>query len=249
VLTRAVRLLGSFDGAGTALTLSELCAKSDLPMSTTLRLARRMLDLGLLERLDDGRFVIGIRLLELGSRAHRGNGIRAIALPYLEELHRATGHYVLLGVLDVDEAVVIERLSPMGPVEQMYSVGTRMPLAVTGLGLALLAFAPPEFQAEHLAVPRVVQPEGVVVDPAAIRARLARVRTERIATISRPVGRAWASIGCPILGPGDELLAAISVVAPPDALRPNAIRTAVVAIAGVISRQLGGAGSEQLSGP
>lgn len=243
VLNRAVRLLEAFDPSGKALSLSELGRRSALPTSTVLRLARQMLELGLLERLDDGRFTVGIRMLELGSRARRGNGIGSIALPYIEELHRVTGNYVLLGVRDGSEAVLVARLSPRGPTDEMYPVGARMPLAATGLGLALLAFAPDDDQAAYLRTPRPIEPEGVTFDPQAVRAHLDRVRGDGFATITRPVGHHWASVACPIFGPDHEPLAAIAVVAPPHALAPRSIRTAIIAMAGVISRQLGGPGS------
>ena len=243
VLDRAVRVLDAFGSSGKVLPLAELARRSALPTSTALRLAQQMLALGLLERLDDGRFAVGIRMLELGSRARRGNGIRSIALPFLEELHRATGNYVLLGVRDGDEAVLIERLSSVGPSDSMYPVGRRLPLAATGLGLALLAHAPNASQEDYLATPRIIEPEGVPFDPERLRRHLHRVRVDGFATISRSVGPRWASVGCPIFGLDDEPLAAVSVVAPPQELLPRSVRTALIAIAGVISRHLGGSGS------
>lgn len=245
VLDRAVRLLDAFDTSGESLSLSALGRRSGLPPSTALRLARKMLELGLLERLDDGRFTVGIRMLELASRAPRGNGIRSIALPYMEELHRVTGNHVLIGVRDGDEAVLIERLSPAGLTDEVYSVGSRMPLAATGLGLALLAFASKEYQARYLETSRIIEPEGVTFDPIALRTRLARIRSGGIAMISRTVGPRYASVGCPIFGPAEEPLAAVSVVAPPHTLVPGSVGTAVIAIAGVISRELGGPGSHR----
>ena len=105
VLDRAVRLLDAFDGSGRGLPLAVLARRSGLAPSTALRLARQLTDLGLLERSGDGDFTIGIRMLELASRAPRGHGVRSTALPYMEELHRATGHHVLLGVRDGDLCV------------------------------------------------------------------------------------------------------------------------------------------------
>jgi DNA-binding IclR family transcriptional regulator len=242
VLDRAVRLLDAFDGSGEGLPLAELGRRSGLAPSTTLRLARRLVTLGLLERADDGDFTIGIRMLELASRAPRGHGIRSIALPYLEELHRASGHHVLLAVRDGDEAVLIERLSPAGAPRGLYAVGDRMPLAGTGVGLALLAFASDEYRAGFTAKARVIEPEGVRVEPAALRRRLARVREEGVVVISRPITPGYASVASPIFGVGQEPVAAISVVAPPEVLAPATVRTAVVAIAGAISRRLGGTG-------
>jgi len=238
VLERAVRLLGAFDASGRGLQLAALARRSGLAPSTALRLARQLTGLGLLERSGDGTFTIGIRMLELASRAPRGHGIRSIALPYMEELHRATGHHVLLGVRDGDEAVLVERLSPAGTTDDAYPVGGRMPLAGTGVGLALLAFAPEDFRTAYTRIERQYDPERVPVTPAVLRRHIARIRADGVATITRPSGPAYASVAAPVFGHRLEPAAAISVVGPPRVLAPSNVRAAVVAIAGTISRQL-----------
>jgi DNA-binding IclR family transcriptional regulator len=242
VLERAIRLLDAFDASGEGLSLAELARRSGLAPSTALRLARKLTQLGLLERANDGRFTIGIRMLEFASRAPRGHGIGSIALPFMEELHRATGHHVLLAVRDGDEAVLIERLSPVGSPRGIYAVGGRMPLAGTGVGLALLAFAAEDFRDSFTSTARVIEPEGIRVEPGALRRRLARVRKDGVVVIARPLEPGYASVASPIFGPGQEPVAAISIVAPPAVLATATVRTAVVAIAGAISRRLGGPG-------
>ncbi len=76
--------------------------------------------------------------------------------------------------------------------------------------------------------------------PAVMGRQIARIRADRVATISRPHGPAYASVAAPVFGTGAEPLAAISVVAPPLVLTPSNVRAAVVAIAEAMSRQLGG---------
>jgi DNA-binding IclR family transcriptional regulator len=141
--------------------------------------------------------------------------------------------------------VLIERLSPAGAPRGMYAVGDRMPLAGTGVGLALLAFAPEDFRIAFAATARVIEPEGIRVDPAVLRRRLVRVRQDGVVVISRPITPGFASVASPIFGLGGEPVAAISVVAPPQALAPATVRTAVVAIAGAISRRLGSTGTRE----
>jgi DNA-binding IclR family transcriptional regulator len=150
---------------------------------------------------------------------------------------------VLLAVRDGDEAVLIERLSPAGTTdENAYPVGNRMPLAGTGVGLALLAFAPEDFRAAYTQAGRQADPESAPVTPAVLRRHLARIRADGVATIARPTGPAYASVAAPVFGHRPEPAAAISVVAPPRVLAPSNVRAAVVAIAGTISRQLRSSG-------
>ena len=55
---------------------------------------------GALERDDDGRYRIGLRLWELGALAPRGLGLREAALPFMEDLYEVTHENVQLAVRD-----------------------------------------------------------------------------------------------------------------------------------------------------
>src|SRR5258708_3974619 len=114
VLDRAFRLLECFGPVNRSLSLAALSAQAGLPKATALRLARKLVECGALERTEGGEYVIGLRLLEIASLAPRGHGLRATALPYLEDLHHASGQHVLLAVRDGHEAVLVERLSARG---------------------------------------------------------------------------------------------------------------------------------------
>ncbi|MFG2447153.1 IclR family transcriptional regulator [Nocardia fluminea] len=239
VLDRAFRLLGAFSAAEERLSLTSLSVRSGLPKSTALRMASRLVELGAMERTDDGLYVIGLRLYEIASLAPRGHGLRALALPYMEDLHLATGRHVLLAVRDGHEAVLIERLSAHQAGRVMYRVGGRMPLHATGVGLALLAYAPGEAQEEILRGDLTLQPENLVRTPPELRRILARVRVEGIAMTMRPYPEPMVSVAAPIFGPRKLVVAALSVVAPTGSVDAGSLRPAVVAVARAISRQLG----------
>jgi DNA-binding IclR family transcriptional regulator len=146
VIDRALSLLAVFSDRRRALTLSELARHAGMPAPTALRLIARLVAWGALERLDDGRYVVGVRLWEVASLSPRGHGVREIALPYLEDLFEVTRHHVLLAVRDNEEAVLIERLSSKEATEVAYRVGGRAPLRSTAVGLVLLAGADQQFQ-------------------------------------------------------------------------------------------------------
>ena len=226
VLDRAFRLLECFGPANRSLSLAALSAQSQLPKATTLRLARKLVEFGALERTDGGEYVIGLRLLEIASLAPRGHGLRATALPYLEDLHHATGQHVLLAVRDGHEAVLIERLSARGAGRVAYRVGGRMPLPSTGVGLVLLAHAPRQAQDEIV---------GASVD---LRTRLASVRREGVAVSSRLRPDPMTSIAAPILGSHRTTIAALSVVTRSENADSAALTPAVVAVARAISRAM-----------
>ena len=239
VVDRALALLTAFSAERRALTLSELSRLSGLPLSTTSRLAARLVIWKALERQPDGRFVIGLRLLEVASLAPRGHGLRNLAMPYLGDLAEATHQHVLLAVLDADEALLVERLSYRTAPPVHYRVGGRMPLHSTAVGLVLLAHADSVLQEEVLSRPLVHQPEGTVVDRLALRANLAHIRQVGLAEFRRQSPSPLLALATPIWDSADECCAAMSVLVPNDAVPAATLAPAVYAAGRAISRSMG----------
>ncbi|WP_413810820.1 IclR family transcriptional regulator [Streptomyces sp. OE57] len=238
VLNRALRLLSTFEGHDGALSLTSLSARAGLPKSTALRIVRQLASWGALERTGDGEFVIGLRLLELASLAPRGHGLRAIAMPFLEDLHHATGQHVLLAVLDQHDAVLVERLSAHRAGRVAYRVGGRMPLHCTGVGLVLLAHAPAEKQRAVFDGELVVPDTGSRLLPADLRRTLAEIRREGVAVNARTLPEPMVSVAAPVFGQPREVIAALSVIAPAGVTQPAALKPAVVAVARAVSRAM-----------
>jgi DNA-binding IclR family transcriptional regulator len=237
VLDRAFRVLTAFGPQHRSLSLSALASRAALPKPTALRIARQLTRWGALERTAEGDYVVGLRLLEVASLAPRGHGLRATALPYLEDLHHATGQHVLLAVRDGDEAVLVERLSARGAGRIMYRVGGRLPLHSTGVGLVLLAHAPVAVQEEQLGRDLTLRPENVTRTARELRTLLAEVRREGVAVMSRSWPEPVTTVAAPILTqPRGTPIAALSVVSRSEQFDPAVLRPAVVAVARAVSR-------------
>jgi DNA-binding IclR family transcriptional regulator len=238
VLDRAFRMLSCFEPASLSLSLTSLSARAGLPKATALRIARKLVEWGALERTGDGDYVIGLRLLEVASLAPRGHGLRATALPYMEDLHHATGQHVLLAVRDGHEAVLIERLSARGAGRVLYRVGGRMPLYSTGVGLVLLAHAPAQVQEEVLGGDLTGDPQDMHRSGRDLRARLAAVRRDGVAVSSRSQPEPMTSVAAPIADRRNAPIAALSVITRSEHIEPAVLMPAVIAVARAISRAM-----------
>ncbi|MFD7922239.1 IclR family transcriptional regulator [Streptomyces sp. NPDC059740] len=238
VVDRAFAVLRAFDAEHRALGLAELSRRTGLPRSTALRMARRLVAAGALERRGDGRYVIGLGLLEIATLAPRGHGLRAVAMPYLEDLFHVIRRHVLLAVLDEEEALLVERLSApeAGPVR--FRVGGRMPLHAGGAGLVLLAFAPAATQERALRRFTAGESVDALRDAEDLRRLLAEVRRGDYAVGSRSLPYPRATAAAPVRGPSGAVVAALSVVGPLDGFDPSAWIPAVRATARAVSRRL-----------
>jgi DNA-binding IclR family transcriptional regulator len=235
VLNRAFRILTSFGPDDRSLSLTSLSARAGLPAPSALRIARKLVELGALERDEDGRYMVGLRLLEIASLAPRGHGLRGTALPYMEDLHHATGQHVLLAVRDGHQAILVERLSAHRAGRVLYRIGGRMPMHATGVGLILLAHAPLQVQEEVLAGDLTVEPGHPLQSERELRAVLAAVRRDGVAVASRERPEPMTSVAAPVLN-NRRVVAALSVVAQSGNLQAAALTPAVVAVARAISR-------------
>ncbi len=242
MLDRAFRLLDAFTDQETSLTLTALSERAAIPLSSTLRLAQHLSRLGALERQPDGTFTVGLRMLEYAALSPRGHGLRAIALPYMEDLHRATRQHVQLAVRDNDEGIIIERLSAPGAGRVLYYVGGRVPLHGTGLGVILLAHARPEFQEAYLQRELFLEPEHLPIVAAELRSQLRSVRALGVAHMTRSLPEPAASVGAPVFDRSGACVAALSVLGADGSLDTRMLEPAVVAIARAISRDLSRSG-------
>ncbi|MBQ1009473.1 IclR family transcriptional regulator [Micromonospora sp. M51] len=240
VTSKVLALLDAFSPATPALTLSELARRTGMPLPTVYRRAAELVAWGALERGDDGRYRIGLRLWEVGSLAPRGLGLRELALPVMEDLYEVTHENVQLAVRQGLELVFIERIAGRHAVPVLTRVGGRFALHATGVGLVLLAHAPAEVQERVLAAPLERYTELTITDPRRLRGCLAEVRRAGYAVSDRQVTMDALSVAAPIRVP-EGVVAAISLVVAHDRADPVALAPLVQAAGRVVSRALNNA--------
>lgn len=219
VVDRAFSILAAFDERHAALSLTAIAGRAGLPINSALRIVRSLVGVGALERRDDGLYVVGLRLFEIAALAPRSQGIRRIAMPFLQDLHAVTEEHVLLTVREGDEAVLIERLSARGAGRVAYRVGGRLPLHGTGGGLVLLAHSPREMQEAMIAHADVdLTGPGRLAFPTGdeLRRRLAAIRQEGSLVFAASAVDGMGTVAAPVFGRAREVVAAVSVVAPAD---------------------------------
>ncbi|MBC3191928.1 IclR family transcriptional regulator [Pseudonocardia sp. C8] len=238
VVARALGLLASFSRSRRELSLTELSEINDMPLSTVHRLVAELAAWGALERGDDGRYRIGLRLWELAALAPRGQGLRERALPFLEDLCQITRENVQLAVREGTEVVFLERLAGTGAVPVFSRVGGRFALTATGVGLVLLAHAPREVQEDVLAGRITQYTERTVTDPGRLRAMLADVRTSGFSISDRQVTMDSLSVGAPVHDHRGQVVAAVSLVVRYGTSSPHALAPLVRTSARAISRAL-----------
>lgn len=233
VIDRLVRVLATFDADHTAQTPSEIARRADLPSSTAHRLVAHLVDSGLLEREEDGRARVGMRLWELATRGSLALGLRQAALPAMEKVQTALRQHTQLGVFDDDQVLFLERLSHPEAGANIARIAGRLPLHASSSGLVLLAAAPPVVLERVLAGPLPGLAPGTLTDPAALRRKLAEVRRLGYAIATASVESVSTGIAVPVRDRG-VVVAALGVVLP----REDADEQRAVTVLRAASREI-----------
>jgi len=236
---RVLAILETFDEDHLVLSLSDIGRRAGLTLSTTHRLVGELRDWGALERSAEGRYAIGMRILELGSLEPQGLHLREVALPYLGDLQAAMNANVHLAVRDGHDTVYVESLRARNGANVLSRLGGRWPLHATGTGQVLLAHAPQQFQDEVLALPLRKYTRKSITDPAELRRVLADVRRTGVAVADEQITANVFAVAVPIRGPRDRVIAALGVTMHRDTSTPAAALPALSTAARAISRALG----------
>lgn len=138
VLDRAVALLDALSRYGEPVSLKFLGADTGLHASTAFRILSALVVHGFVERTENGLYVLGTRLLQLGHRVRAGTDVRREARTIMEWLRDQVGESVNLTLREGDEVVYVERVTPARSIRVEQVIGSRAPLHVTAVGKLML---------------------------------------------------------------------------------------------------------------
>ena len=214
MIERVVRILDAFDADATDLTATAIARRAGLPPSTAHRIVGELAGAGLLERDEDGRYRIGMRLWELTTRGSRALALRQAALPHMERVQAATREHTQLGVLDQDAVLIIERLSSPSAVSNVAMIAGRLPLHASSSGLVLLAFGRQSLRDRVLRGPLPAVGPLTITEPAVLRRRLEAVRRAGHAVLAASIESVATGIAVPVADRAGRTVAALSAIVP-----------------------------------
>jgi DNA-binding IclR family transcriptional regulator len=217
VTDRLVRVLETFTPTRTVQTAAEIGRRTGLPGSTAHRIVGELVEAGLLERDDDRRIRIGMRLWELATRSSQALRLRQAAMPAMERVQARVREHTQLAILEQDEALFLESLSGPESGANVTKIAGRLPLHASSSGLVLLAFGDHDLQERVLsgALPRLTR--ETITDPATLRRKLAEVRALGHAVARGFIESVSTGVAVPVRDETGKVAAALSVVLPRDA--------------------------------
>ena len=221
VIERMTRLLNALAGQAEAVTLKQLAQSTGLHPSTAHRILNDLLHARLVERIDQGNYRLGIRLLELGNLVKARISVREHALPLMRQLHAATGEAVNLSVRRDDEIVYVERTSSGRAMMRVVNiVGARAPLHITAVGKLFLLEDGPEGLRAYAERSRLASyTKNTLTSVAALEKEFDRIRRQGYALDNEEAELGVRCIGAAVRDDTGTLVAGLSVSAPAERMK------------------------------
>jgi DNA-binding IclR family transcriptional regulator len=210
------------DSDGTSVT--EVAETLDLSKSTVHSHLRTLRQLGYVVK-QGGTYHLGLRFLDLGDAARARRGLHEVAKQEMDELVSTVDEHGYVMVEERGRGVYIYQSRTEQAVKTDSHVGTTVDLHATAVGKAYLAHL--EEGRRHELLDRLDLPkrtESTFTDRERLESELATVREQGFALNDQERFVGMRAVGAPVLGPDDEVLAAISVSGPTTRLNGDRYR-------------------------
>lgn len=243
-LSRAAAIMRLLAGGERRLGLSEVAASLDLAKGTAHGILRTLQQEGFVEQdPESGKYQLGAELLRLGQSYLDVHELRARALVWADDLARAGGETVHLGVLHQRGVLIVHHVFRPDDTRQVLEVGSMQPLHSTALGKVLLAYDPVA-RGELGEGPLEGYTARTLTDPADVDAECALIRERGWADSIEETWEGVASVGALIRDRRRNPVGAVCVTGPVETVTEDgSVRPGLVAsvrsAARAISRDLG----------
>jgi IclR family transcriptional regulator, KDG regulon repressor len=215
VLDRSFAILDALAAATEELSPTELAGSLTLHKSTIHRLLVVLENQRFIRRTADGKYGLGTKLIEMGSRAMEQLDLGEHAIPFLKRLVEETGETAHVSVLSGTEMMSIANVPGRWTLTTPSTVGRRTQIYCTAVGKAFIAFLPEE-RLEPLLRRLQYRPHTrrTITKSPALRAELARIRRRGFSVDNEEVEDGLRCIGAPVRDYTGEVVASISIAGP-----------------------------------
>lgn len=210
---RALQILDLFNEQSTELKITEISKQMGLSKSTLHSLLKTLQLHGYIDQNpENGKYCLGMKLVERGHFVVSTMDIRQKAKSWLTVLSQETGQTTHLGILDGNEGIYIEKIEGKQAAIAYSRIGRRLPVHATAIGKVLLAWLDNEELAALLeGYPFTRFTPSTITDHAAMLAALAQTRQNLYASDNEENEQGVRCIAVPVWNHESRVIAALSL--------------------------------------
>lgn len=207
---RAIAVLDALADSPEDLGTNEIARRTGTNASSASRLLATLAGEELVRRVpDNGRWRLGLRLVQLGNAALSRVDLREVARPHLVTLTDATGETATLSVPGEHTAMTVDFVQSPSSVRSVAQIGRPSVPHATSIGKVFLAYGgrTPEEPLERYT-------NRTITDPDELRRELAQVHERGWAEAVREREDDLNAIAAPVLDPHGRLVAILGLQGP-----------------------------------
>lgn len=212
---RAFAILDILSAQGkNGLPLTDTAHLLRMSKSTTHRYLITLEKLGAVERDEQDRFRLGLKVVELAGLVLSQNSLHKQSEPFLNELADRTRETIHLAVPIGIEVVYIDKVDSPRSLRMFSRIGSRAPMYCTALGKAILAYSNSTLVDEVLEAGLSPHTPHTITTRDALLADLKKVRQRGYALDAQENELGVCCIGTPIFDYSGQVVGAISISGP-----------------------------------
>jgi IclR family transcriptional regulator, KDG regulon repressor len=247
-IERASKILDLVAHSSQGVSIRDLSDVLKLPKGTVHRLLLSLAYFGYIKQdVKTKRYLLGLKLLELGNLIINQLDLRKLAEPLLKELVEDTRETVHMVIIDNNEVVYIDKIETeesTGGLKMASMVGSRNPAHCSAVGKVLLSYSSEE------EINNLIQEKGLsrktshtITDPLQLKEQLLIVRNQGYAIDDEENEEGIRCVAAPIFNDKGKAVSAISLSGPAfrvtKKIIQDSLKKEVIKIALEISKRLG----------
>jgi IclR family KDG regulon transcriptional repressor len=241
---RALRILDLFDEHNTELKITDISDRMGLHKSTVHSLLKTLKAHGYIEQNpENGKYKLGLKLVERGNFVLNSLDIRTIAKRHLIDLSHKTGLTVHLVILDGKEGVYIDKVEGTSGIVMYSRIGRRVPIHSSAVGKVLVAFQSQEVIQKILdGYDYVPHTSNTITNEQDFLKELEKVRKLGFAIDNQENEPGVQCVAVPVRDHLGQVVAAISMSSPIAGIQEETLENMIVLLkqtADDVSQQLG----------
>jgi len=239
---RALQLLLLLGRATKDMGVTEISKVLGVQKSTTHSLLQTLMGRGFVQQNENGRYALGVRLIELGQVCKDKLDVREAARPLMLELANETRQIALLAVLARNELIIVEKVEPERPFLIIPKFDFSVAVHSTAVGKVLMANAPDEIIDKIISSGLEKYTDFTLTDREALLNELEAVRQQGYGMGCNETINGVTCLAVPIFDNSRKVMAALSVSCPSSILSNKDYMEIIQILkqkAGIISQRLG----------
>lgn len=215
-LHKAMKVLECFSVSAPELGITQIANMLDINKSNVHSIVSTFLDMGYLERTENGKYCLGLKMLEYSFVVNEYLGyIRAI-YDIINDISQKSGEIVFFGIPRQDKVLYLYVAHPLSRLQFMpyrEILGETAPLYCTGIGRAILSHLPTEEWESRISRERRKFTENTLCDYDDIVRELEKCKAQGYAIDNEEREIGLRCLGVPVFNINDRLVGGMSISA------------------------------------